>query len=214
MLATQNIETMQAMGTRKVVTQCPHCFNILRNEYPQLGGHWEVVHHGQLLERLIDTGQLDVSSARLEERITYHDACYLGRHNDIYLAPRNVLGHIAGIEVVEMPRNGLNGFCCGAGGARMWMEETVGKRINEERSQEALATGATRVATACPFCYVMLDDGVKAQGFDDDEVKVADISIHLLDALDNPVVTGTGARRRPATDGHPSGGDAGRPEGT
>ncbi len=94
------------------------------------------------------------------------------------------------------------------------MEETVGKRINEERSQEAIATGATRVATACPFCYVMLDDGVKAQGFDDDEVKVADISIHLLDALDNPVVTGTGPRRRPATGGHPSGGDAGRPEGT
>ena len=141
------------------------------------------MHHSQLLEWLIDTGRLDVSNARLDERITYHDACYLGRHNDIYLAPRNVIGHIASVEVAEMARNGTKGFCCGAGGARMWMEETAGKKVNDERSQEAIATGATRVATACPFCSIMIDDGVKAQGDEGDQVKVADISIHLLDAL-------------------------------
>ena len=110
MLAMQNIETMQAMGTRKVITQCPHCFNTLLNEYPQLGGHFEVVHHSQLLEELIDTGRLDMSGARLDERITYHDSCYLGRHNDIYMAPRNVIGHIAGVEVVEMGRSGTKRF--------------------------------------------------------------------------------------------------------
>ena len=184
MLATQNIEAMQSMGTQKVITQCPHCFNTLANEYPQLGGHFDVIHHSELLEQLIETGELDMSGARLEERITYHDSCYLGRHNDIYQAPRKVLGHIAGIEIVEMDRSGTNGFCCGAGGARMWMEETTGHKINDERSREAIATGATRVATACPFCYIMLDDGVKAEGCEEDEVKVADISIHLLDAIE------------------------------
>lgn len=185
MLATHNIATMQAMGTQKIITQCPHCFNTLLNEYPQFGAHWEVVHHSTLLETLIDTGQLDISGARLDERITYHDSCYLGRHNDIYSAPRRVIGSIAGVEVVEMERSGNNGFCCGAGGARMWMEETVGTRINSDRSREAIATGATRVATACPFCYIMLDDGMKAEGYEEDDIKVADISIHLLDALDS-----------------------------
>ena len=189
MLATQNIETMQAMGTRKIITQCPHCFNTLLNEYPQLGADWEVVHHSELLESLIETGQLDISTARLDERITYHDSCYLGRHNDIYSAPRRVIGSIAGVEVVEMGRSGTNGFCCGAGGARMWMEEKVGTKVNDDRSREAIATGATRVATACPFCYIMLDDGVKAEGLEEDAVKVADISIHLLDALDRPSKT-------------------------
>jgi Fe-S oxidoreductase len=124
-----------------------------------------------------------MSEARLDERITYHDSCYLGRHNDIYLAPRKVVGSIAGVEVVEMGRSGTKGMCCGAGGARMWMEETIGKKVNDERAQEAIATGATRVATACPFCYIMLDDGVKGAGVEDDKVKVADIAIHVLDSL-------------------------------
>jgi len=207
MLAIPNIETLNGMGAKKIITQCPHCFNTLLNEYPQLGGNFEVIHHSQLLEQLIDNGKLDMSDARLDERITYHDSCYLGRHNDVYMAPRNVIAHIAGVEVVEMGRSGTNGFCCGAGGARMWMEETVGKKINDERSQEAIATGATRVATACPFCYIMLDDGVKAQGYEEDEVKVADISIHLLDALDNPVVTGTGPRHRTTRAFRAGGGD-------
>jgi Fe-S oxidoreductase len=173
------------MGVRKIITQCPHCFNTLANEYPQLGGHYEVIHHSQLLEHLIDSGKLDVSSATLDERITYHDSCYLGRHNDVYMAPRNVVSSIKGVEVVEMQRNGTKGMCCGAGGARMWMEESIGTKVNDERAEEAISTGASRVATACPFCYIMLDDGVKGAGKEENEVKVADISIHLLDAIEN-----------------------------
>jgi len=184
MLAMQNIETLDGMGVRKIVTQCPHCFNTLSNEYPQLGGTYEVVHHSQLLEHLIETGQLDLTEARLDERIVYHDSCYLGRHNDVYLAPRKVIGSLGGVEIVEAGRNGTKGMCCGAGGARMWMEESVGKQVNVERSQELVATGAGRVATACPFCYIMIDDGVKAQGLEEEDVKVADISMHLLEAIE------------------------------
>jgi Fe-S oxidoreductase len=184
MLAMPNIEMLNGMGVKKIITQCPHCFNTLLNEYPQLGGHYEVIHHTQLLEQLIASGQLDVSQATLDERIVYHDSCYLGRHNDVYLAPRRVVGSIKGIEVVEMPRNGTKGMCCGAGGARMWMEESIGTKVNDERAAEALSTGASRIATACPFCYIMLDDGVKGAGVDDEQVKVADLSIHLLDAIE------------------------------
>jgi Fe-S oxidoreductase len=157
----------------------------LKNEYPQLGGNYEVIHHTQLLEQLIESGQLDVSQATLEERITYHDSCYLGRHNDVYVAPRKVVGAIKGIEVVEMSLNGTKGMCCGAGGARMWMEENTGVKVNDERAEQAISTGASRVATACPFCYIMLDDGVKAAGKEEEEVKVADISIHLLEAIES-----------------------------
>ena len=114
----------------------------------------------------------------------YHDSCYLGRHNDVYLAPRKVIGNLGGIEIVEAERNGTKGMCCGAGGARMWMEENIGKKVNDERSQELIATGASRIATACPFCYIMIDDGVKGEGVDEDEVKVADISMHVLDAIE------------------------------
>ena len=185
MLAMPNIEMLNGMGVTKIITQCPHCFNTLLNEYPQVGGSSEVVHHTQLLEQLIADGRLDVSQATLEERITNHDACYLGRHNDVYLAPRKVVGSIKGIEIVEMPRNGTKGMCCGAGGARMWMEESIGTKVNDERAREALSTGATRIATACPFCYIMMDDGAKAAGADEDTVKVADLAIHLLDAIEN-----------------------------
>jgi len=185
MLAMPNIEMLNGMGVRKIITQCPHCFNTLANEYPQFGGTYEVIHHSQLLEHLIDSDKLDISDATLEERITYHDSCYLGRHNDVYMAPRNVVASIKGVDVVEMPRNGTKGMCCGAGGARMWMEETIGTKVNDERAAEAISTGASRVATACPFCYIMLDDGVKGAGKEEHEVKVADISIHLLDAIEN-----------------------------
>ena len=184
MLAMPNVEMLNGMGVKKIIAQCPHCFNTLKNEYPQLGGNYEVIHHTQLLENLIETGALDVSQASLEERITYHDSCYLGRHNDVYIAPRKVVGSIKGIEVVEMQRNGTKGMCCGAGGARMWMEESIGTKVNDERAMEAISTGASRVATACPFCYIMLDDGVKAAGKEEHEVKVADIAIHLLDAIE------------------------------
>jgi Fe-S oxidoreductase/nitrate reductase gamma subunit len=184
MLAMPNIEMLDGMGVKKIITQCPHCFNTLKNEYPQLGGNYEVIHHSELLEQLIASGRLDVRDASLEERVTYHDSCYLGRHNDVYLAPRKVIGSLKGVEIVEMPRNGTKGMCCGAGGARMWMEESIGTKVNDERAREALSTGATRVATACPFCYIMLDDGVKAAGAEEDQVKVADIAIHVLDALE------------------------------
>ncbi|MHB1089599.1 MAG: heterodisulfide reductase-related iron-sulfur binding cluster [Ilumatobacteraceae bacterium] len=184
MLALPNIEMLNGMGVRKIITQCPHCFNTLANEYPQFGGNYEVIHHSQLLEHLIESGKLDVSNATLAERITYHDSCYLGRHNDVYLAPRKVIGAIKGLDIVEMPRNGTNGMCCGAGGARMWMEENIGTKVNDERAAEAISTGASRVATACPFCYIMMDDGVKGAGKEESEVKVADIAIHLLDAIE------------------------------
>jgi Fe-S oxidoreductase/nitrate reductase gamma subunit len=184
MLAMQNIETLNGMGVRKIVTQCPHCFNTLKNEYPQLGGSYEVVHHSQLLAELVESERLSLQGASLAERVTYHDSCYLGRHNDVYLAPRKVIGSLAGIDVVEMPRNGTRGLCCGAGGARMWMEEHIGKKVNDERTEEALATGASRVAVACPFCYVMLDDGVKGKG-KDEEVRVQDIAEVLLEALES-----------------------------
>ncbi len=156
----------------------------MMNEYPQLGGHYELVHHSQFLEWLIDQGRLDLSQAKLEERIVYHDACFLGRHNDIYMAPRNVIGRLGGIEVVEASANGTKGMCCGAGGARFWMEESVGTNINDARAEQLVTTGASRIATACPFCYVMIDDGVKGLGKEDGEVKVADIALHLLEAIE------------------------------
>jgi len=129
-------------------------------------------------------GRLDLSEARLDERVVYHDSCYLGRHNDVYLAPRNVIGSLGGVEIVEAPRNGTKGMCCGAGGARMWMEETIGTKVNDERSRELLDTGASRIATACPFCYIMMDDGVRAAGVEEDEVQVADIALHVLEAVE------------------------------
>ena len=191
MLAMQNIEMMNGMGVKKIITQCPHCFNTLMNEYPQLGGNYEVVHHSQFLEWLIDQGKLDLSEAKLEERVVYHDSCYLGRHNDVYMAPRNVIGTLAGIEIVEASANGTKGMCCGAGGARMWMEETIGTKVNDARSEQLLDTGAERVATACPFCYIMIDDGVKGLGKGDD-VQVADIAMHLLEALEAGEAKGVG----------------------
>jgi hypothetical protein len=138
----------------------------------------------QLLDMLLRHGRLSLAGATLEERVTFHDSCFLGRHNDVYLAPRRVVGSLAGIDLVEMPRNGTNGMCCGAGGARMWMEESTGKKINAERSQEAIATGASRIAVACPFCYVMLDDGVKGED-KDEEVRVQDIAEILWEAMES-----------------------------
>jgi Fe-S oxidoreductase len=181
-LALQNIATFEEMGVKKVITQCAHCFNTIANEYPQLGGNYEVVHHSQLLAELLNQGRIDqpIRDDGRPKKIAYHDACYLGRHNDVYLAPRQVVG-ATGADLIEMPRHGTRALCCGAGGARFWMEEKIGKKVNIERAEEALATEADEIAVACPFCFVMLDDGVKELGRDD--VRVRDIAMILADGL-------------------------------
>ena len=171
-LAEQNIETMNGAGVKKVITNCPHCFNTLRNEYPEYGGDYEVIHHSQLLADLVRAGRLTPTEP-VEALVTYHDPCYLGRHNDVYQAPRDVLAAVPGMKTVDMPRREKNGFCCGAGGSRMWLEESIGKRINVERMDEAASTGADTVAVACPYCVIMLDDGAKARG---EATKVLDIA--------------------------------------
>jgi len=186
MQAMANVETLNAAGATKIVATCPHCFNTLKNEYPDFGGNYEVIHHTQLLARLVADGRL-APEREVAKTVTYHDPCYLGRHNDIYEAPRAVVDTVAGLDKVEMPRCRNQGFCCGAGGARMWMEETLGKRVNHERVDEALAQNPDLVSTACPFCMVMLDDAVTdktARGeLDEGQVSVVDVSQILSQSL-------------------------------
>jgi len=180
-LALQNIQTLADLGITKVITQCPHCFNTMANEYPQFGGEYEVIHHSQMLMQLIEQGDLTPRSNG--SKTTFHDPCYLGRHNDEFDAPRAVVKSVSG-EYVEMERSGADAFCCGAGGGQMWMEEHDGKKISMERTEEAVATGADQIATGCPFCYVMLDDGIRELGVDEDVV-VKDIAMLLAEGLDD-----------------------------
>ncbi|MDF2091073.1 (Fe-S)-binding protein [Knoellia sp. 3-2P3] len=199
MLAQQNVEVLNEVGATKIVVTCAHCFNTIKNEYPQLGGKYEVVHHTQLLNRLVRDKKL-VPVARPAERpgmssnkdvastaetVTYHDPCYLGRHNGVYTPPRELIGALPGVELKEMERSGEKSFCCGAGGARMWMEEKLGTRINMNRTEEALATGAERIAIGCPFCRVMISDGLTAKQSEGqgEDVEVVDVAQMLLAAV-------------------------------
>jgi Fe-S oxidoreductase len=188
-MAKANIATLDGVGAKKIVASCPHCFNVMKNEYPALGGHYDVIHHAELLSHLVATGKL-TPGVSYTGTVTYHDPCYLGRHNRIFDEPRSVLSAIPGVTEVEMGRCRERGFCCGAGGARMWMEETIGKRVNMDRTEEALGTGADIVSTACPFCMIMLDDAVKASGRGDD-VSVMDISQVFEKSLAAPADTDT-----------------------
>ncbi|MFE5563650.1 MULTISPECIES: (Fe-S)-binding protein [Amycolatopsis] len=190
MLAQQNVEILNSVfegrerKARKVVVTCAHCFNTLANEYPELGGQFDVVHHTQLLNRLVREKHL-TPVAPVAEDVTYHDPCYLGRHNKVYDAPRELVG-ASGAQLREMPRHGDRSMCCGAGGARMWMEEKIGKRINVERVDEALGTAPSKIATGCPFCRVMLTDGVTARQSDgqaSEKVEVVDVAQLLLTAV-------------------------------
>jgi Fe-S oxidoreductase len=195
-LAQANVETLNEVKATKIVVTCAHCFNTIKNEYPQVGGQYEVIHHTQLLNRLVRDKKLipvarpdraDTSNvASTAETVTYHDPCYLGRHNDIYAPPRELLGALPGVELREMPRTGNKSFCCGAGGAQMWMEEKHGTRVNNNRTAEAVATGAGRIAVGCPFCNVMLSDGLTQQQSDtgaSEEVEVVDVAQMLLAAV-------------------------------
>ncbi len=177
MSALQNIEVLNGYEIKKIVTTCPHCFNTLKNEYPALGGHYEVIHHTQLLQELIEEGRIKLKEGGSfnGKRITYHDSCYMGRVNGVYEAPRKVLEALDN-ELVEMKRCKSNGLCCGAGGAQMWKEDEPGKkRINMERTEEALATTAEIIAVNCPFCLTMMSDGVTAKE-KQEEVMVYDLA--------------------------------------
>jgi Fe-S oxidoreductase len=190
MLAQQNIETLNEAAPKTIVASCPHCFNTIANEYPQLGGEYEVIHHTQLLARLVAEGKLK-PAGRVDEKLTYHDPCFLGRHNKVYTPPREILEAVPGVQAAEMHRCKERGFCCGAGGARMWMEERIGKRINTERIEEALALSPDTISTSCPYCLVMLGDAVsakKSSGEAKETLEVVDVAQLLVRSV-SPVVT-------------------------
>ena len=193
--AAKNIETLTDAGVRKVIATCPHCFNSLANEYPGLGGNFEVIHHSQLLDHLVQAGRLTPGGGYAGS-VTYHDPCYLGRHNRVFDEPRSVIDAIPGATQIEMKRCRERGFCCGAGGARMWLEENIGTRINMDRTAEAIGTGADVVSTACPYCMIMLDDAVRANAKEDD-VRVLDLSQLLEESMGEPVAVGVAAPAEP-----------------
>ncbi len=186
MQAMQNVEMLNEVKARKIVVTCPHCMNTIAREYPQLGGDYEVVHHSQLLASLLGEGKLKPLTP-LDETVTYHDPCYLGRHNKVYVPPRELVASLPGVKLVEMERTGDKSFCCGAGGAQMWMEERLGTRVNQNRADEAIGTGAGKIAVACPFCSVMLHDGVTVRAQEAGEevpsVEVIDVASLLLSSV-------------------------------
>ena len=189
MQAMQNVEVLNEVKAKKIVVTCPHCMNTIAREYPQLGGNYEVVHHSQLLATLLSDKRLKPLTP-LDETVTYHDPCYLGRHNKVYVPPRELVASVPGVRLVEMERTGDKSFCCGAGGAQMWMEERLGTRVNQNRADEALGTGAEKIAVACPFCSVMLHDGVTVRtqesGDDAPLAEVVDVASLLLDSVKVP----------------------------
>jgi Fe-S oxidoreductase len=190
MLAQQNVEVLNEAKATKIVATCPHCFNTLANEYPQVGGQYEVIHHTQLLSHLVETGKLTPVTP-VDGLVTYHDPCYLGRHNKVYTPPREIMDQVPGMRQQEMHRCKERGFCCGAGGARMWMEERIGKRVNTERVDEALSLDPDIVSTACPFCLVMLTDSVttkKQAGEAREDVEVVDVAQLLNRSVKKPAV--------------------------
>lgn len=177
-----NVETLNKYKVKKVVTGCPHCFNTIKNEYPDFGFQAEVVHHSEMISNLIKEGKINPKKVPNDAKnVTYHDSCYLGRHNDIYESPRESLSQLNGVQLTEMSRTKENGFCCGAGGGRMWLEEDIGDRVNENRAKEAIETGASTVATACPFCMTMMSDGTKAHGKED--MKILDVAEIVANSL-------------------------------
>ncbi len=195
MLAQQNIETLNKAGVRKIVASCPHCFNTIAREYPQLGGDYEVIHHTQLLAQLVADGKIRPVTP-IEERITYHDPCFLGRHNRVFTPPREIMERVPGVQPQEMHRCKERGFCCGAGGARMWMEERIGKRINIERIDEALETDPDTISTGCPYCLVMLGDAVaakKSSGEAKESLEVVDVAQLLIRSVQVPAAVGAAA---------------------
>ncbi len=181
MMALQNIQTLNTYGVKKIVTTCPHCFNTLKNEYPALGGNYDVLHHSVYLQQLINEGKLTVEGGEFKgKKITYHDSCYIGRINNIYEAPRSVIAALDA-DLIELKRCKTNGLCCGAGGAQMFKEDEPGdKRINIERAEEIISSGAKTVVANCPFCITMLTDGMKAK--DKQDVMVYDLSELIVQA--------------------------------
>ncbi|MGE5860522.1 MAG: (Fe-S)-binding protein, partial [Ignavibacteria bacterium] len=179
-----NVETLNKYKVKKIVTACPHCFHSLGREYKQFGGDYDVIHHSQFINRLLDEKKIELSSDTYNKKVTYHDSCYLGRYNNVYNSPRNVLENIPGLELREMKRNRSKGFCCGAGGGRMFLEDEEGGRINLERTREALDTNPDAIASACPFCMTMITDGVKH--FEkSEEIQVKDISEFVFENINN-----------------------------
>jgi Fe-S oxidoreductase len=183
LMAQQNIETFKRHDVTRIIASCPHCFNTFKNEYSQFGAKLEVIHHNQLIADLIKQGRLKLNKP-LDKLLTYHDSCYLGRHNGIYEEPRQILDIIPKLQVKEMERNRSRGFCCGAGGGHMWMDESRGERINHVRTQHALDTGAEMVGTSCPFCLQMFEDGIRVKEMEG-KVEARDLVELVADSLES-----------------------------